>query len=188
MTNRGMTLFVLTCAFATMSLRVSASPSSKLVQLSTEPKIGKPLSMPHPRSGMLCMTNSAQFDDCFAALISEVKYVVSYRKTKHDAVTRIYTNDAKFNTPRGLHVGDTLTIRKRSDLLIAPYFEVYAATDESWIPIVGFLDTVNWDYDDKSHKLIGKSIDDIHPSPDNPIQVKISGFVKTEPGRQFPLR
>jgi hypothetical protein len=180
-------LLMLISIFAAVNLRASAS-LSKMVQLKAEPEIGKHISPPYRKSGMLCMTNSAQLDDCFEALINGIQYVVSYRKSKNDAVTRIYTNDAKFSTPRGLHVGDMLTIRKRSDLLIAPYFEVYAATDEAWIPVVGFLDRIDWGDDDKSGELTGERVDDVHPSPENPIQVRISGFVKTEPGRQVPLR
>lgn len=133
------------------------------------------------------MTNSAQFDDCFEAVVNGIQYNVSYRESENDAVTRIYADDPRFSTPRGLHVGDMLTIRKRSDLLIAPYFEVYGATGEAWIPVVGFLDRINWGYDDKSGMFTRESVNNIDLSPDHPIRVRISGFAKTDPKTQFPL-
>jgi hypothetical protein len=182
--NQRTTLLMMIFSFAAMSLKASVSPSSQMVQLKAAPEIGKHISPPHRESNTMCMTSSAQMDDCFEALIRGVKYTLSYRKSAKRAVTRLYTDDIHFQTPRGLHVGDLVTLRSSSELLVAPYFEVYAVTDEQWMPLVGILDGANWTWDVKSGKLTSTRIDDLHPTPENPIQLRILGFVKKRPQKE----
>ena len=154
------------------------------------PQIGDFYSVFRPETGTACMVNSAQFDACVWTQIDGVVYTISYGKNESGVyvVSRISTCDDKFKTPLGLHNGDKLTIRSREDLIFAPYFEVYAKTNEQWMPVVGILDRLSTTWDPKGCVFNGKTFDELNPTPEHPIQVSASCFVKKAPTPQTPVK
>lgn len=149
------------------------------------PEVGHRISPAKGKTHFQCMRNSAQFDECFEALFQGVRFVVSYKKVRINGyeITRVSTHDPKFSTPSGLHVGDVVTVRNSSEFVVAPYFEVYVATGERWMPVVGMLGSVNWQPDDSTDKLKSTLVSDLHPTPENPIRLTITGFVMSEGGK-----
>ena len=149
------------------------------------PQIGDFYSVFRPETGKACAVNSAQIFPCVEMQINGIFYTISYGMNESGlySVSRVSTCDAKFRTPLGLHNDDKMTIRSRGDVIFAPYFEVYAATSEQWMPVVGFLDRLNWTQDPKTGSLAGKTIDDLNPTPEHPIQLSVFCFVKKAPAR-----
>lgn len=104
------------------------------------PKVGDSIAPRH--DSVLCLVNSAQLDPCYVAVDNGIEFKVAYRVAEGFRVTDVRTNDPHFVSPEGLKVGDVITIRKRQDLILAGYFEVYANSGKTWVPIVGSLDKV----------------------------------------------
>ncbi|MGA9061023.1 MAG: hypothetical protein WB341_05065 [Terracidiphilus sp.] len=108
-------------------------PSVKVAEV---PEVGKTISP--PRGSMGCVIAAAQIDPCYLAIANGISYQVAYRQDGSlFRVTDVRTIGSDFVSPEDLKVGEIIAISKPGDLILAPYFAVYANHGTTWIPVVG---------------------------------------------------
>ena len=128
------------------------------------------------------MVNSAQFDPCAGAFIDGVRYTIAFRMQENSSysVTRVYTDDVRFESPEGLRVGNAITANGPEDIFEAPYFEVYARKGTRWVPVVGVLGMVN--LGTGGIGLRGEKVETLWSGGRKPVQLRIGAFIEQKVG------
>jgi hypothetical protein len=141
------------------------------------PKVGD--SIPPRHDSTACVIAAAQIDPCYFVDVNGITYKIAYRSEGNAyRVTYVETSDLRFITPQGLRVGDVIAISKEDDLILAPYFAVYANRGEVWIPMISwFLDQVTIVSADGKDTRV--PVNQLHFG-DGEIHVRISAFVQRD--------
>jgi len=162
-------------AFSQLDPHSGSWPISKVPGV--VPKVGDSIAPRHDSTA--CLINSAQIDPCYFTDVDGISYQVAYRSEGNAfRVTYVQTSDPGFITPDGLKIGDMIAISKEDDLILAPYFAVYANRGKVWIPVVGNLQgDVAVARRDGKDKMV--PINQLHLG-DGQIHVRISAFVQRD--------
>ncbi len=148
------------------------------VKLPTEPELGKRIVVPRNADVGRCMTSPGQMDKCVKATVNGIKYTVGYRKrgSRGNVVTYVHTNDPKFQSPEGLHVGDVATVENPESIIAAPGFEIYGKKGKGWIPVVGFNGQVDVAQEGQADEK--REAKTLKPATESPVRLRIRGFTK----------
>lgn len=165
---------VMACGLSCLGQNIPEIPK---IPASRLPDVGE--NAPHgPRVGNFqCVVNSAQAYPCYSMIVDGVAYTVAFHGSGPELgrVADVRTSDKDFRTPDGLRIGDVITIRSDTDLILAPYFAVYANRGTKWIPVIGFMDNLSIVQIDGKDKIVPLKEVELNGSE---IRVRISGFVE----------
>jgi len=144
------------------------------VAMAQVPMVGD--SIPAPHTSFQCVVNAAQTYPCFEAVVNRITYQVAYTgEGPLFQVTDVRTIALAFVSSDGLKINDVISINSRDDLILAPYYAVYANRGRVWVPIIGFLDNVSVVGADGKEKEV--QIKELR-FDEGAIRVRITGFVQ----------
>lgn len=159
----------------------ATEPKARGVKVSQMPQLGRGISVPAHANKTMCAISAGQMDPCVLVNFKGIEFRVAYCSEKHgNHVTDIHTTDSRFRTRQGLKIGDIITISAESEIMPVPYFEIYQAGSEDWLPVIGILDQVSMVRDGQSDVMVPLSY--LNFDAGKPVRVRILGFKRQNDG------